>query len=103
MKSESENNINYSNHVNIHYYCNTIVYLHKFRQSGTSPFYAILCKFYHFLYFSMADAIALRNKNQIPTKKGGKASFNLVKKEVRSKDEEECRFNKASMTLLESL
>ena len=51
----------------------------------------------------MADAIVLRNKNQIPTKKGGKASFNLVKKEVRSKDEEECRFNKASMTLLESL
>ena len=36
-------------------------------------------------------------------KREDKASFNLVKKEVRSQDKEECRFNKASMTLLEFL
>ena len=50
---------NYSNRVYLHGYCSIFVYLQRFRKTNACVFCVMLCKFLHFLYFAMIDAIAL--------------------------------------------
>ena len=58
----------YSNRVYLHGYCSTFVYLQMFRKTNASVFCVMLCKFFHFLHFTLTNAIALR---------GGKINWNL--------------------------
>ena len=46
------------NYVNIYHYYNIFLFLQGFRKTDVGIFYTILCKFLHFLYFTMIDAIA---------------------------------------------
>ena len=47
----------------LHGYCSIFVYLQRFRKIDSGVFCVVLCKFLHFLYFTMTDAIALRRVN----------------------------------------
>ena len=50
----------YSNRAYMHGYCNKFWYLQSFIWSNAGFFCAMLCKFLHFLYFTMTDVIALK-------------------------------------------
>ena len=56
---------NYSNRVYIHSYCSKIGYLQSYTTTDACVFYAIFCKFLHFLYFRHIDAIALSWYKQV--------------------------------------
>ena len=49
----------YNNRVYLHGYYSIFVYLQRFRKTDAGVFCAMLCKFLHFLYFVMINAIAL--------------------------------------------
>ena len=49
----------YSNCAYMHDYCSKFGYLQSFTWTDAGVFCAMLCKFLHFLYFAMIDAIAL--------------------------------------------
>ena len=44
-------------------HCSIFVYLQRFRKTDAGVFCAMLCKFLHFLYFAITDAIVLRIVN----------------------------------------
>ena len=44
-------------------HCSIFVYLQRLRKTDVGVFCVMLCKFLHFLFFAMTDAIALRRVN----------------------------------------
>ena len=52
---------NYSNRVYLHSYYSICVNIHIYTLANTIEFWAILCKFYNFLYFALIDVSALMN------------------------------------------
>ena len=52
-----------NNYVYLHGYYSIFLFLQDFRKTDAGIFYAMLCKFLHFLYFTMIDAIAFSGRN----------------------------------------
>ena len=50
----------YNNHVYLHCYCSSFVYLHNYRQADAGEFEGRLCKLYTFFYYAPTDMSALR-------------------------------------------
>ena len=59
----------YSNHVYLHDYCSIFVYLQRFRKTIAGVFCVMLCKFLHFLHFTlMLLGVAKTTETYLPTK-----------------------------------